>query len=60
MQPSKHGELEITYLNEMYLKQNKLNVEMLGRGIAWLDTGPHESLLEAAQFVEIIEKRQRL
>ncbi|MCB5161522.1 glucose-1-phosphate thymidylyltransferase RfbA [Marinomonas algarum] len=56
--PSHRGELEITCLNELYLQQNKLNVQMLGRGFTWLDTGTHESLLEAAQFVETIERCQ--
>jgi glucose-1-phosphate thymidylyltransferase len=58
IRPSTRGELEITSLIELYLQEGKLKVELMGRGFAWLDTGTHESLMDAGEFVRVIEKRQ--
>lgn len=60
LKPSSRGELEITHINQIYLEQGKLNTKLFGRGFAWLDTGTHESLLEAGEFIATLEKRQAL
>ena len=60
VKPSARNELEITTLNDMYLKQDRLDVQLLGRGFAWLDTGTMDSLVEAADFVQMIQKRQSI
>ena len=60
IKPSARGELEITDLNRVYLERGQLNVQLMGRGDAWLDTGTHDSLIEAGQFIQSLEKRQGL
>ena len=60
LKPSKRGELEITDLNRLYLEEGRLNMKLLGRGFAWLDTGTHESLMQASTFISTIEQRQGL
>lgn len=60
LKPSARGELEITDINNLYLSQNQLKVEVMGRGYAWLDTGTHDSLLEASQFISVVSQRQGL
>jgi glucose-1-phosphate thymidylyltransferase len=60
LKPSKRGELEITDLNRLYLEQGKLHMELFGRGVAWLDTGTHESLMQASNFIQTVEERQGL
>ncbi|MGW8317559.1 MAG: sugar phosphate nucleotidyltransferase, partial [Bacteroidales bacterium] len=60
LKPSKRGELEITDLNRLYLEENRLSVRIMGRGMAWLDTGTHESLLQASNYIHTIEMRQGL